>query len=507
MVKFSFVSVFLCFFAVSAHTAPIDCNVPETMQEKVICRDDTLRSANNRLKEVLAQKAPEAPEMIKYYLIFWNNKLKTCTTGECIDKTIDEALTWLEKEQYKQLKDTAEAPRCQIQNLAADCEVYAYSQYNGQRELTDVFISDEQENYLTSIKLNRPGKCVIVFLSSYQATIWDIYVTPETKLKAINVGSYYPQMLRGMPESVQTKNRRRYSGDKNDICLDYYYEKNKIAEAIENLNLNFKEITVLDNPIIGEEVPTANYYHNPQIFDGSYVAPDIKPGKLGLDQLIKAGKIRKGSKTDITKLKAAGIEYMGGSAPAEYAMDEAFQHGIFGFYIMLDNFEKLPKGLAGANSISLFVPKDLIAPDNNGGHSNFYQVNATVNELGIDTANQQTNPDDEIDLQKAEEQLSQLEAEGKIRKEIIRPQHNDYVRINKAGYEYIKGSIPKDNIEGYAFRNIYIMLDNFPELPRGFDKVSAPHLFIPRGLTPPEPNGFSSLFWINAPIEEVRNWK
>lgn len=381
MVKSILALSFVCCFSSLAYATPVDCNLPQSIQEKVICQDDNLREVNNQIKKLLAEKTQDAPEMIKYYQLFGNIKLKSCTTNECLTQSSNEFKNWLEKEEYKKLKDTADASRCQLQNLTPDCEIYAYSQYNGEEKIEDIFISDEEESYLTKVKINRPGKCVILFLSSYDATIWDIYATPQTKLEAINVGSHCPQMLRGMSDNVQTKNRQSTSKDKNDICLDYYYDTDKMVEAIENLNLNLKNIVLLDKPIIGDVVADAQYYHNPQIFDGQYVMPDIKPGDGGLKQLIEQGKIRKGNAADIQKIKSIGFEFLSGTHPVESAKEYAFSFGRRNMYIMLSNFDKLPKGLAGSDSIILFVPKDLTPPDSNEGHSNFYRFNASLAEF------------------------------------------------------------------------------------------------------------------------------
>ena len=92
-----------------------------------------------------------------------------------------------------------------MKNIGDDCEVYAYSSYNGSKKENDLFISDQSLTYSADVKVNRPGKCVVLLLSAYHPVIWNIYTTPQTDLRAVLAGGHYEQMIRGMKAEVQTK--------------------------------------------------------------------------------------------------------------------------------------------------------------------------------------------------------------------------------------------------------------------------------------------------------------
>ena len=53
-------------------------------------------------------------------------------------------------------------------------------------------------------------------------------------------------------------------------------------------------------------------------------------------------------------------------------------------YVLLREFVRLPRGLAGSNGIVLMVPKDMRVPDNNDGHNDFYKVDLPASEFWAD---------------------------------------------------------------------------------------------------------------------------
>ena len=220
-------------------------------------------------------------------------------------------------------------------------------------------------------------------MSAYEPVVWDIYATPATDLQAVVAGGHEEQMLRGMNPKVQTKVRdgnHRAAGD--DVCLGSYYGKDEIVEAVRNLNLGVKNVRLLDKPVIGEEVDDKFYEYNPQVIDGEFVMPEIAPANTGLEQLTKEGKLRKAGKDDIAKIKAAGYSFLTGVSLK--GDRNPFEYGALRMYVLLKEFVRLPRGLAGSDGIVLMVPKDMRVPDNNDGHNDFYRVDLPASEFWAD---------------------------------------------------------------------------------------------------------------------------
>lgn len=89
-------------------------------------------------------------------------------------------------------------------------------------EKADFYIDEKAETGIASVRVNRSGKCTVLFLSTYEPTVWNIYTTPETRLAAVVVPGYKKQMLRGMPDGTETI---------NNTCLPGGYALGQLARS------------------------------------------------------------------------------------------------------------------------------------------------------------------------------------------------------------------------------------------------------------------------------------
>ena len=368
MVRKSFIfGIVALGFSLQAQAKTIDCNFPQDIKQKVICFDDDLRQKNQKLNDYF--KTPDIPpEVGKSFETYLAYHQKNCQNKTCLNKLFDYALNWFEQKEYQVQYKEDKKQRCFIKNLQPECEVYAYSQYNGER-LSSLYIDNNQENYQTDIKINRPGKCVVLFLNSYEATIWNLYITPETGRVAVVAGGYYPQMLKGMNEKVETINRRK---SPDEDCLSNYVEKDNFVREIKRLNLPISGIALLQKPVIGDLLPIEKYDYNPQIFDGEYVFVDLPPGEEGLKRLVQDGVLKRATKDDMEKIKAAGYDAVWGNG------DTFLYHNA---YILLKKLDAMPRGLTGGNLVNLFVPQNLPTPDMSDGHGSMFVVKAPADLL------------------------------------------------------------------------------------------------------------------------------
>ena len=351
----------------------LNCNMQNDVLTKVVCADDELRQKALRLTELFDLHHQYKPEMISAYQVYGWYRLNGCKDKKCLDTVLTDATSWLENKTYLTEDEDAQPAKCQIK-FSPDCEVYAFSSTGGAEVLKGQYISEAKETYNTKVKVNQPGKCVVLFLSSYSQMVWDIYTTLATDLQAVVVTGHYEQMLRGMKQGVQTKVRfGNHIQEGDDVCLPYHVDKDQMTDAINDLYLGIEKVNLLDKPIVGEEVDDKFYEYNPQMIDGEFLDLDIAPETAGLEQLIKAKKLKKVTKEDVEKIKEAGYSFVKGTTPKEY--QKPFDYGAMRTYVMLEEFEKLPGGLAGGSSISLMVPQGLKLPDNNRGHNDFYSVN------------------------------------------------------------------------------------------------------------------------------------
>ena len=249
---------------------PFDCNQPEEIVEKVICAETPLRKKAQKLQKLLNDRRHEMPEMINAYQTYILFKLRGCRTKSCVVDLLDNANYWLKNRRYTQETEFSKPIQCQLKDIRSDCEIYAFSTYQQGIEAKNITLDETKRIFNAQVKINHPGKCVILFLSVYDATIWDIYTTPATLLQAVIVGGNNPQMIRGVKSDVQTKVRYpNQKIDDNDICLAHYFDAEEIKKAIYDLNLGIKNIHLLKEPIIGEIVDDKFYEYHPEISDGA----------------------------------------------------------------------------------------------------------------------------------------------------------------------------------------------------------------------------------------------
>lgn len=372
----------------------VDCNKNLNVLESYICGDTDLRKNNLELNQLLANQPEESKAVIDAFVDFWRLRLLECSSRNCLMSMYQERKKWLKDDEASKLLPQNIPSRCQLGELPASCEFYAYSvgEDSSYSPMPDVYLNDKHETYNQKFYINNPEKCVVLFLSGHDPVVWDIYTTQNTNLKAVVVGGYYEQMLRGMDGKVITKNRNgNFNQSGNDVCLPIDYDANEIVNAVKDLYLGDFEIKLLKDNYIGDKLPDDAYTYNPEIINGNFITPELFPGEKGLKQLFEQSKIRQGNVADIEKIKSIGFEFLSGSHPVKYAKKSAFSFGARNMYIMLSNFEKLPKDLGGSNSINLFIPKDLTPPDTNGGHNNFYRINASLAEFEPNFANYQPN--------------------------------------------------------------------------------------------------------------------
>lgn len=405
--------------------AAVDCNMPEFefVNDAYVCLSGTFKAQNNQIQD-MEDKLKRPSEKIRNELAQVKKKLaretgdtpKASAARKKLEKWADELRRRVDeadrdarekrnfigqiknegrecrtekcmKEVYAKtlagLIGFSRQPACTLPQIADECEVYVYNTPPQAKKSMAPLLSEKLYTYREKVRINRPDKCVYLFLASGYPQVWDIYATPATDLQAVVAGGHEEQMLRGMNPKVQTKVRdgnHRAAGD--DVCLGSYYGKDEIVEAVRNLNLGVKNVRLLDKPVIGEEVDDKFYEYNPQVIDGEFVMPEIAPANTGLEQLTKEGKLRKAGKDDIAKIKAAGYSFLTGVSLK--GDRNPFEYGALRMYVLLKEFVRLPRGLAGSDGIVLMVPKDMRVPDNNDGHNDFYRVDLPASEFWAD---------------------------------------------------------------------------------------------------------------------------
>jgi hypothetical protein len=89
--------------------------------------------------------------------------------------------------------------------------------------------NDNHQQGQASVSVNRPGKSVTLFLSSYEPVLWHIRVTNDTFIERVILGGYYHQSVDGIAANVPIVNRAYYD---NPGSSDYLYIGYSIDTAL-----------------------------------------------------------------------------------------------------------------------------------------------------------------------------------------------------------------------------------------------------------------------------------
>lgn len=251
--------------------------------------------------------------------------------------------------------------------------------------------TDDGGAHAVSVSGSGSGRITLV-LASNEATIWDLSAIRDRVAGVMAYGSS-PQAVAGLPKSIpvtfQSLARGRgNSSNQGDCYVPYAYEgMYKIQQQADRIKTvtgvhpkrwyggySPSGFNVDGGASVAPTVPPAS-----SLRSGVRISTDgLMPGNDGLEQLVRAGALRRFGKQDIDawaakggKLQMAAGPWMrmgdGGHDPLEYIGSS--NSG----YIVLKSLKALPAGLAGADSVVFVVPEGLNVPAE-AGHSTMYRL-------------------------------------------------------------------------------------------------------------------------------------
>ncbi len=139
-----------------------------------------------------------------------------------------------EKEKPVDLPEISESNK--FKSLAADTEIISLGFYRirsgcGHNSKTDCTVK---------IKVPNVGKPVLLVLSAYEPSNWDIVIDTGVKLQGVILSGLYPQTIQGVPGNVKVVN---YSDRKEDHRLKFYVYDQKEVKSVDKMNTVVKALT------------------------------------------------------------------------------------------------------------------------------------------------------------------------------------------------------------------------------------------------------------------------
>lgn len=268
-------------------------------------------------------------------------------------------------------------------SLPADAVILASGAYSGRRIDFQIDQSGNAAGQI-DVSVNYPGKPVVLLLSSYDPTIWNIKRSASTRIVAVHASGYHHQAIAGIerdvPQLVSTYDNR-------GPCGYIYATAEKLGALNPHARRVFGRAVDAFYPVekgavsIGEPVAAGTR------LIGSAMTPESfhdrsapLAGKPGLEHAVQAGLLRKATTADSAAWSAA-LEAKASATPSDVppiaggAKPRAQAIHLYNAYVVLKPFA-YPAGLHGAHSATFLIPKGVARPTGNPGHSQVYDFNS-----------------------------------------------------------------------------------------------------------------------------------
>ena len=141
---------------------------------------------------------------------------------------------------------------------AGDRELHTVGLYSG---LSEGSSSRNHETGVATVHVDRPGKHVTLFLSSYEPVLWHVSASENTTIEKVYLSGYYRQSITGLPEGVPVI-RSSYEEGHSFLYIGHDINSSAFYEAVPNINQMtgmqissfFGSYTAPEEPIVISEV-------------------------------------------------------------------------------------------------------------------------------------------------------------------------------------------------------------------------------------------------------------
>ncbi|MDR2902051.1 MAG: hypothetical protein LBU87_02985 [Lactobacillales bacterium] len=236
-----------------------------------------------------------------------------------------------------------------------------------------------------NVTVNRPGKEVMLFLTSPSQTLWNIYVYPGTKLAGVYVSSARGQMVRGTPKDAFVEiNTCHKGGPKFDLKEEIL----KMGHKPENIFLT--PYTVESSLDVGDRKKLREYNFEKENVIGIGTERTFKADLEGLYALMHNGMLYPLYHTKPLNIKDARIvrqipnenfiRNMEGK-PVFTCLDPD-ECGLFTSFVMREQIDTLP-AFKEIMRPYLYIPADLKVPENINPSWQIFIIDKTRLELNM----------------------------------------------------------------------------------------------------------------------------
>jgi hypothetical protein len=266
-------------------------------------------------------------------------------------------------------------PPCQFPGLQvpADAVVYAAGVYGGRTVDYQIDQSGHQATRM-DVTVNEPTHPVLLILSGYEPTIWNVIWTRPTRILAVLATGYHRQAVAGLPRDLPVLISTADNHGRCGYGLLDQSKPDKLAPLAQKLFQRRIDAFVLGQKgraALGTPVtPDLELVSSPDTPPTAFLDPTAPlAGPAGLRDAVKRGLLREATQQESDVWAVA----LGKGTPARSAAPTS-NRVLFQAYVVLKPFV-YPSGLYGGNMAVFYVPKGVPLPTGEPGHSVVYDFN------------------------------------------------------------------------------------------------------------------------------------
>ncbi len=265
--------------------------------------------------------------------------------------------------------------------LAGDTPVAAFGAYEGRQMTRTIIGKTPHETYIVPVTGPRAGPRRVLWLSAYEAVIWDFSLAPTNRIDAVVLSGYYDQAVMNLPAKIPVRFSSRSSeGPCGQIGYAY-----KGGPGLEKAALQFQQATSLamgsfaGTYAVGAlrlDAVLTPLAEVPQVRPGAIrsattVATDtVAPREAGIAQLIAEGKLRPATRADVDWWNAAATARLETGRLASYRSEYLSANAS---YVVLKPM-RIPRGMYGAHSSGFLIMPGVPDPVDPGSHNTYYRM-------------------------------------------------------------------------------------------------------------------------------------
>jgi hypothetical protein len=267
--------------------------------------------------------------------------------------------------------------------LPEDFMVAAVTVSRGPKTSDVQLAADGSTTYLCDVVVNEPGRNVVLIVSGYEPTIWQIGHTRETKLVGVIITGYQRQAVVGLERSTaQAASTNELQGafrpfHGNQGFVPETTALNKFAAGLVGKTVSAHGKLSSDGIFYVGEQPQRDsdvIRSEDKKIEDLAAKGSLPAGQRGLDQLVKQGFIRLAKQDDIDEWVAAAKEREANAGSGR--QPHHYMH-VGRTYVILKE-TSLPPGMSGGNSRSFIVPVDVPLPVATRQHNQFFIMDGST---------------------------------------------------------------------------------------------------------------------------------